>query len=181
MTNSSGAIILPWQDCWPQISAGAFVAPGASLVGRVTLAPGSSVWFGCVLRGDERAIRVGEGSNIQDLTVIHTSRGGWDAEIGKDVTVGHRAVLHGCRLEDACFVGIGAVLMDGVVVESGAMVAAGALVTPGKRVPGGEVWAGSPAKKLCGISPEQLEMIRSTAPHYRAKAADYLQTAQGTS
>jgi carbonic anhydrase/acetyltransferase-like protein (isoleucine patch superfamily) len=148
------------------------------VIGDVSLAEGSSVWFGCVLRGDERAIHLGAGSNLQDLTVVHTSRGGWDAVIGADVTVGHRVVLHGCRIENGCFIGIGAILLDEVIVESGAIVAAGALVTPGQRVPAGEVWAGSPARKLREVSPEQAEMIRSTPPHYRAKAAAYLAAGQ---
>jgi carbonic anhydrase/acetyltransferase-like protein (isoleucine patch superfamily) len=171
---STPAIVLPWQGRRPWIAADAFVAPGASVIGDVNLGGASSVWFGCVLRGDERAIHVGAGSNLQDLTVVHTSRRGWDAVIGADVTVGHRAVLHGCRIEDGCFIGIGAILLDEVVVESGAIVAAGALVTPGKRVPAGEVWAGSPARKFGEVSPDQVEMIRSTPPHYRAKAAAYL-------
>lgn len=171
------AIVMPYRGTWPTIARDAFVAPGASVVGDVSLEAGCSIWFGCALRGDERAIRVGAGTNIQDLTVIHTSRDGWDAEIGRDVTVGHRVVLHGCRLEDACFVGIGAILLDGVVVESGAMVAAGALVTPGKRVAAGELWAGTPATKFGNVTPRQLEMIRSTPLHYRSKAASYVEDA----
>lgn len=173
------AIILPWQDKWPTFAGDAFIAPGAAVIGAVTVAPGASVWFGCVLRGDERAIHVGEGSNIQDLSVVHTSRGRWDAVIGRDVTVGHRVVLHGCRLEDGAFVGIGAVLLDDVVVESGAMVAAGALVTPGKVVPKGELWGGAPARKIGDVTPELLAMMRGVPPHYRSKAAAYRQQAAG--
>jgi carbonic anhydrase/acetyltransferase-like protein (isoleucine patch superfamily) len=168
-------ILLPYLGQQPMIAPDAFVAPGAAVIGNVALAAGSSVWFGCVLRGDDRAIRIGEGSNIQDLSVIHTSRGGWDAEIGRDVTVGHHVVLHGCRLEDGCFIGIGAIILDKVVVEPLAMVAAGALLTPGRRVPAGELWGGSPARKMGELTPEQLAMMRSTPPHYRHKAAAYLQ------
>lgn len=172
-------IVLPWQGRWPQLADDVFIAPGASVIGDVSLAAGASVWFGCVLRGDERAIRIGEGSNIQDLTVIHTSRGRWDAVIGRDVTVGHRVVLHGCRLEDGAFVGIGAVLLDDVVVESGAMVAAGALVTPGKVVRTGELWGGTPARKIGDVTPDLLSMMQGVPPHYRSKAADYRRQAAG--
>lgn len=173
-------IVLPWQGRWPTIAVDAFIAPGASVIGDVVVSNGASVWFGCVLRGDERAIRIGEGSNIQDLSVIHTSRGRWDAVIGRDVTVGHRVVLHGCRLEDGAFVGIGAVLLDDVVVEGGAMVAAGALVTPGKVVPAGELWGGAPARKIGEVTPDLLKMMQGTAPHYRAKASAYRREAEET-
>lgn len=166
--------ILPYDGVVPTIAADAFVAPGAVLSGSVTLGAGSSVWFGCVLRGDEQAIRVGERSNIQDLSVIHTSRGGWDAEVGADVTVGHRVVLHGCRIHDRVLVGIGAVVLDGVEVESGAVIAAGAVVAPGTKVGAGELWAGVPARRVGEVGERLGGMILSTPPHYAAKAARYL-------
>jgi carbonic anhydrase/acetyltransferase-like protein (isoleucine patch superfamily) len=166
--------ILPYDGVVPTIAADAFVAPGAVLSGSVTLGAGSSVWFGCVLRGDEQAIRVGERSNIQDLSVIHTSRGGWDAEIGADVTVGHRVVLHGCRIHDRVLVGIGAVVLDGVEVESGAVIAAGAVVAPGTKVGAGELWAGVPARRVGEVGERLRGIILSTPPHYAAKAARYL-------
>ena len=167
-------IILPYQGIHPKFGQNVFVAPGAAVIGNVELKAGSSVWFGCVLRGDERAIRVGENTNIQDLTVIHTSRQGRDAEIGAHVTVGHRVVLHGCTVGDSVLIGIGAVVLDDVTIESGAIVAAGAVVTAGKHIRAGEVWAGCPAKCVGEVKDKQIEFIASTPPHYRGKAANYL-------
>jgi len=163
----------------PMIDEDVFVAPGAIVTGEVSLAGGSSVWFGCVLRGDERAIRIGERTNVQDLTVIHTSRGGWDAEIGADVTVGHRAVLHGCRIHDRVLIGIGAIVLDGVEVESGAVIAAGAIVAAGTYVRAGELWAGVPAKKIGVVSERLAEFVRSTPPHYAMRAASYREALDG--
>lgn len=173
-TCSVPPIILPYMGMEPRITEGVFVAPGAVVVGDVELAEGVSIWFGSVLRGDERSIRVGRNSNIQDLTAIHTSRGGWDAEIGEYVTVGHRVVLHGCRIHNRVLIGIGAVVLDEVEIETGAIVAAGATVTPGKRIQSGEVWAGCPAKKIGEVSEAQRLILDSTPPHYRAKAEKYL-------
>ncbi len=166
-------IILPYRERSPLIGADVFVAPGAVVIGDVVLSAGASIWFGCVLRGDEQAIRVGENSNIQDLSCIHTSRGGLDAEIGNDVTIGHRVVLHGCIIHPRVLVGIGAIVLDEVEIESGAMIAAGAVVSPRKRVPAGEVWAGCPARKISEVSDAQHQAIVSTPPHYRAKAMAY--------
>ncbi|MFA6310141.1 MAG: gamma carbonic anhydrase family protein [Sterolibacterium sp.] len=167
-------IILPYLGIEPRIARGVFVAPGASVIGDVELAEGVSIWFGSVLRGDERAIRIGRNSNIQDMSTIHTSRNGWDVEIGEDVTVGHRVVLHGCRIHNRVLIGIGAVVLDEVEIETGAIVAAGATVTPGKRIQSGEVWAGCPAKKIGEVSDAQRLILDSTPPHYRAKAETYL-------
>jgi carbonic anhydrase/acetyltransferase-like protein (isoleucine patch superfamily) len=165
--------ILPYAGTVPMVAADAFVAPGAVLTGDVVIASGASVWFGCVLRGDERAIRVGERSNLQDLAVIHTSRGGWDASIGADVTVGHRVVLHGCRIHDGVLVGIGAIVLDEVEIDSGAVIAAGAVVAPGKRVGAGELWAGVPARKVGEVGERLKATVITTPPHYVAKAAAY--------
>ena len=167
-------IILPYKGIRPKFAQNVFVAPGASVIGNVELKSGSSVWFGCVLRGDERAIRVGENTNIQDLTVIHTSRQGRDAEIGANVTVGHRVVLHGCTVGDSVLIGIGAIVLDDVSIESGSIVAAGAVVTAGKHIRAGEVWAGCPALCVGEVKGKLAEFIASTPSHYREKAANYL-------
>jgi len=167
-------LILPYGGSVPVVAVDAYVAPGAVLTGDVVLASGASVWFGCVLRGDERAIRVGERSNVQDLTVIHTSRGGWDAWVGADVTVGHRVVLHGCRIHDRVLVGIGAIVLDEVEIESGAVIAAGAVVAPGKHVGAGELWAGVPARKVGEVGEQLKALIASTPSHYVTKALAYV-------
>ena len=158
----------------PDTTRAAFVARNATVIGDVRLGPLSSVWYGCVLRGDVHEIRVGERSNIQDGTIVHCTRGKFGCYIGSDVTIGHGVILHACTLQDNCFVGMGATVMDGAVIESGAMVAAGALVTPGKVVRKGELWGGSPAKCLRQLSEEELAFFPVSAANYAALGWDYL-------
>ena len=120
------------------------MAPGAVITGRVTVGPRASIWYGCILRGDLEPIEVGEESNVQDLTVVHVDRG-YPTVIGRRVTIGHRAVIHGCTLEEGAIVGMGAVVLSGVTIGAGALVAAGAVVREGTRVPAGAIVAGVPA------------------------------------
>jgi len=169
----SGAIILPYRNARPRIAADAFVAPGAAVIGDVEIGAESSIWFGCVLRGDVNFITVGARSNLQDGTVVHVASDGPATIIGDDVTVGHGAVIHACTLESGCFVGIRATVMDGAVVESGALVAAGALVTPGKRVKAGELWAGAPARKLRDLDAKAFAAYAAIAAHYVDLAREY--------
>jgi len=169
----SGAIILPYRDVAPRIAPDAFVAPGAAVIGDVEIGARSSVWFGCVLRGDVNYVRIGARTNLQDGTVVHVASDGPATIIGDDVTVGHGAVIHACSLENGCFVGIRATVMDGAVVESGAMVAAGALVTPDKRVPAGELWAGAPARKVRELGEEEFAAYAAIAAHYVNLAREY--------
>jgi len=157
----------------PTIHNDAFIAPGAAVIGDVHIGAGSGVWFGCVIRGDVAPIRIGGRTNIQDGTVIHVSRDIAPTTIGSGITIGHCVLLHGCTLEDDCFIGMRATLMDGVVVESGAMVAAGALVTPGKRVPKGQVWAGNPAKYFRDLRADELAFIAINAENYHIHAMEY--------
>src|SRR5262249_38534319 len=135
---------------------------------------GSSVWFGCVLRGDVFELRVGARSNIQDNSVVHVVSGGPGTYIGDEVTVGHGCILHACRIADRGFVGMGSVVLDGAVVETDAMRAAGSLLTPGKRVPTGELWAGRPARRVRELRPDEIERIRNSAERYAALAREYL-------
>lgn len=167
-------IILPYRGLWPRIDPDAFVAPGASVVGDVEIGPGSSVWFGCVLRGDVNVIRIGAGSNLQDGSVIHVTSGGGGTHIGDGVTIGHMVLLHDCWLEDGCFVGMNACVMDGAVVEQGGMVAAGALVTPGKRVGRRELWGGRPARLMRRLSEHESSEIERIGRLYRSLSAEYL-------
>ena len=159
----------------PQIAKDAFIAPSADIIGDVKIGSGSGIWFGCVIRGDVAKIRIGERTNIQDGTVIHVTRGGHPTIIGNGVTIGHKALLHACHLEDGCFVGMGATLMDDVTVESGAMVAAGALVTPGKLVKKGQIWAGNPAKYFRDLSEKEAAYIAISEENYAIHAAEYLE------
>ena len=172
------ALIKPFEGVTPKIAADAFIAETAVVIGAVEIGAGSSIWYGCVLRGDSNSIKFGDRSNIQDGTIIHVNHEregavGTKTTIGNDVTVGHMALLHACTLEDASFVGMKACVMDGVVVESGAMVAAGALVTPGKRVKRGELWAGSPAKLMRPLTEREVAYFTYSAQHYAELAACY--------
>lgn len=166
-------IILPFKGISPRIAEDVFIAPSASVIGDVEIGEGSSIWFNTVVRGDVFHIRIGKGSNIQDGTVIHVSTGTHATIIGDNVLVGHNCTIHGCRLEDGSFVGMGTTVLDGAVVESGAMVAAGALVTPGKRVIAGQLWGGSPARYLRDLSAQEQAELQSGARHYAELAQIY--------
>lgn len=155
----------------PQLHPTVFVAPLAVVIGNVSIGAESSVWYGAVLRGDEEEIIVGERTNIQDGTIVHTTVGQGATIIGSRVTVGHRAVLHGCRIGDDALIGIGAVVLDGATVEPGAMVAAGAVVSPGKIVSAGTLWAGCPARYVRELKPAEAEFIRTNPAHYLSQAA----------
>ena len=157
----------------PKIHKHAFVAQGATIIGDTVIGANSGIWYGCVIRGDVNEIRIGEGTNIQDLTMIHCAELGQGTYIGDNVTVGHSAVLHACTVEDDAFIGIQACVMDDCIVEKGAMVAAGALLTPGKTVKSGEVWAGKPAKKLRDINDRDLEFFDINRARYQRLAAEY--------
>lgn len=181
------ALILPFKNCYPRIAEDAFVAENAVIIGDVEIAGGASIWYGCVLRGDVNRIRVGPNTNLQDGTVVHCNHdregdyretGGGDSTIiGAEVTAGHMALIHGCRIEDGAFIGMRATVTDRAVVESGAMVAAGALVTPGKVVRSGELWAGVPARALRALSAEERAANIYIASHYAKLAAAYREAA----
>jgi len=166
-------LLLPYRGVRPDISEKAFIAQNATIIGDVKIGADSSVWYGCVVRGDVNEIRIGEGTNIQDLTMIHCAELGQGTYLGNHVTVGHCAVLHACSVEDDAFIGIQSCVMDDCIVERGAMVAAGALVTPGKVVKAGEVWAGSPAKKLRDINDKDLEFFAINRQRYTRLAREY--------
>ncbi len=172
-------IILPYRGVLPRIAESAFIAPTATIIGDVEIGPDSNIWFGCVIRGDVNEVRIGERTNIQDGTVIHVSRETFGTYIGDHITIGHMALIHACTLEDGCFIGMQATVMDGCVVAGGAMVAAGALVTPGKRVGSGQLWAGKPAKRVRELSTADRENMAATAPHYVRLAREYMDAAHG--
>ncbi|MEM8987781.1 MAG: gamma carbonic anhydrase family protein [Pseudomonadota bacterium] len=159
-------LILPYHGKTPKIDDAAFIAPGAVVVGDVEIGPDASVWYGCVLRGDAGAIRIGARSNVQDGTVIHMDDGGTPTLIGEDVLIGHKVMLHGCTIEDRGFVGMSATVLDGAVVKSGGLVAANAFVTPGKTVSAGELWAGSPAKMIRELREGEDKWAELGAAHY---------------
>ena len=158
-------------DKAPIVDKEAFVAPSASVIGNVQIGRGSSIWYGCVLRGDVNTVSVGSGTNIQDNSLVHVAKSNLSGKvpptiIGDNVTIGHSAVLHGCTVEDEAFIGMGATLLDGVVVEKHALVAAGALVRQNTRIPSGEIWGGNPAKFLRKLKSKEIDFIPVSAENY---------------
>mgnify|MGYP002717021750 FL=1 len=167
------ALIMPHHGKSPAIHESAFIADTAVVIGDVEIGEQSGIWFGCVVRGDVNVVRIGARTNIQDGVVIHVASKGQGTYIGDDITIGHMALLHACTLENGCFVGMRACLMDGSYVETGGMVAAGALLTPGKRVRKGELWAGTPARFMREVTPEELDFFPRSARQYVDLAASY--------
>ena len=166
-------LIVPVKGFTPRVDRSAFIAPNATLVGDVEIAANASIWFGVILRGDGPGIRVGENSNLQDGTVVHVAARGLMTVVGRDVTVGHMALLHACEVQDGAFIGMHSTVLDGAVVESQAMVAAGAVVTPRKIVRKGELWAGNPAQKLRDLTEKDYESFRRIAAGYVELARSY--------
>lgn len=150
----------------------AFVAPGATVVGRVTLGARASVWFSAVMRGDMDTIALGDESNLQDGAVIHVDEG-HPTTVGRRVTIGHRAIVHAATVEDGCMIGMGAIVLTGAVVGAGSLVGAGALVREGQVVPAGSLVLGAPAKVVGPVKPEHTEAIRSGVDHYVALGQAY--------
>jgi carbonic anhydrase/acetyltransferase-like protein (isoleucine patch superfamily) len=149
-----------------------FVAPGAQLIGRVLLRPGSSVWFNAVLRGDNEPIEVGEGSNVQDGVVCHTDPGA-PLRIGRNVTVGHSAILHGCEIGDGALIGMGAVVLNGARIGPRCLIGANALITEGKEIPAGSLVMGQPGKVIRALTDAEMEGLAESAARYRRNAARY--------
>jgi len=151
------------------VDGSAFVAANAIIVGNVTIGAGASIWFGCVLRGDNEAITIGARTNIQDLSVIHTDEG-VPCRLGAGVTVGHGAMLHGAIVGDGALIGIGAVVLNGAIVGSEALIGAGSLVTEGYAIPPRRLALGSPAKVVRELTDEEIMDLRKSAAHYVKRA-----------
>ena len=153
----------------PQADAAAFVADNATLAGDVTLAEESSVWYGAVLRADTGRITVGAGSNVQDNAVLHTGPE-LDVVVGRNVSIGHSAVVHGCTVGDDCLIGMHATILNGAVIGAGSLVAAGALVTENAVVPAGSLVVGVPGKVVKAVSAAQTAAIAANGEEYRELA-----------
>lgn len=156
----------------PQVSASAWVADSAQVMGNVNLADDANIWFGVVIRGDTETITVGKGSNIQDMSVLHADVG-MPLVVGEGVTVGHKVMLHGCTIGDNSLIGIGAVVLNGAKIGKNCLVGAGALVTEGKEFADGSMILGSPARVIRQLSPQQIEGLRQSARHYIENANRY--------
>ena len=163
-------------DAKPQIHSTAYVAPGADVIGDVTLAEESSVWFQSVLRGDINRIVIGPRSNVQDGLVVHLADD-YGTYVGELVTVGHKAILHACTIDDEVLVGMGAIVLDGAEVGARSIIGAGALVTGGKKIPPGSLVLGSPAKVVRTLSLEEQAGIKAWAEKYVAVSRAYRERA----
>ena len=167
----------PYKGKRPQLGKRVYVDPCATLVGDIQLGDDASIWPMVAARGDVNHICIGARSNIQDGTVLHLTRksasnpGGYPLLIGEDVTVGHKAMLHGCTIGNRVLVGMGAILLDGVIVEDDVMIGAGSLVPPGKRLESGWLYVGSPVKPVRRLTEEELAYFRYSAEHYMRLSA----------
>ena len=154
----------------PTLDPTAFVAPNATLIGRVTLAAGASVFYGAVVRGDTDSISIGAGSNVQDNVSMHTDAG-IRLLVGSGVSIGHNAVVHGCIIEDDCLIGMGSIILNRAVIGTGSLVAAGAVVLEDTVIPPGSLVAGIPAKVRRELTDEEKAAVRFNASHYVGLAA----------
>ncbi len=150
----------------------AWIAPGAQVIGRVELAPGVSIWFNAVLRGDNEPMVIGRDTNVQDGCVFHVDPG-FPLVIGADVTVGHKAILHGCTVGDGCLIGMGAVVMNGATIGESCLVGANALVPEGKEIPPRSLVLGQPAKVVRALDDATVALIREASVRYRARQDQY--------
>lgn len=160
------AILRAYGDLEPRLHESVWVAPGAVVVGDVEIGADSSVFYGAVLRGDVERIRIGERTNVQDLATIHVSANRFAAQIGNEISIGHRAVVHGCTVHDGALIGIGAIVLDGATVGEEALIAAGAVVTPGCDVAARTLMAGIPARPIRLLSDAEIELQRLRTRSY---------------
>lgn len=165
--------IIKYKDKSPTINSSAYISAGVCIIGDVTIGSDSNIWFGSVLRGDVAPITIGKNTNIQDGTIIHTSRNDGPTRIGDNVTIGHRAMIHACTIADYGFIGMSATVMDKAVIESFGFVAAGALVTPGKVVGSKQLWGGVPAKYIRDLREDEIEHIKKSADNYARLSKEY--------
>ncbi|WP_175946221.1 gamma carbonic anhydrase family protein [Burkholderia pyrrocinia] len=166
-------MMLTYQGVRPTVGPACFVAPNAILVGSVRLDEKASVWFGAVLRGDVAAIRIGATSNVQDGVIIHADPG-FPVEIGRGVTIGHAAKLHGCTVEDGALIGIGATVLDGAVIGKQALIGANALIPPGKIIPERALVMGSPGKIVRMLTDDEVKELAWASEEYVRTSAEYL-------
>jgi carbonic anhydrase/acetyltransferase-like protein (isoleucine patch superfamily) len=164
----------------PQLGAGVYLHPSASVIGDVVLGDDVSVWPGTVIRGDINVIRIGSGTNVQDLSVLHVShKSSWDPAgapliIGSNVTIGHKVILHGCEIGDECLIGMGAIVMDKVVIQTRVLVGAGSLVPEGKVLESGYLYLGTPAKRIRPLTQAELAHFVYSAQNYIRLKNNYL-------
>jgi carbonic anhydrase/acetyltransferase-like protein (isoleucine patch superfamily) len=177
-------VLRPYLDHLPELGERVYVDPAATVIGDVALGDDSSLWPGTVVRGDVNFIRIGARCNLQDGCIVHVSHdgphaklGGFATHIGDDVTIGHGAIIHACVIEDACLIGMGAIVLDGARVQKHGFVGAGAMIAPGKVVGSGELWLGNPGRCVRRLTDAEIEGLYYSAQHYVRLKDRYL--AQG--
>lgn len=162
----------PYKGTHPEIGSRTYIDPNSTVIGNVLLGEDCSVWPGAVIRGDMHSIRVGQRTSVQDNATLHITHAsqynpnGWPLEIGEEVTIGHNACLHGCKIGDRVLIGIGAIVLDGAVVESDVVIGAGALVPPGKKLESGYLYIGSPCKQARPLTEKETSFFRYSAQNY---------------
>lgn len=166
------ALVLAVGERRPRLDVTSWVAPGARIIGDVTVGTDSSIWYGAVLRAESEPIRIGARTNLQDNAVVHTDPGS-PAVIGDGVSVGHAAILHGCSVGDGCLIGMGAIVMNGAVIGAGSLVAAGALVPAGAQIPPGSLVVGVPAAARRPLRDAEVATVRDNAANYVALARQH--------
>lgn len=172
--------ILAYRGISPKLGEGVYVHGSAAVIGDVVVGDHASVWPGCVIRGDVNHIRIGDGTNIQDLSMLHVShKSSWDPEgapliIGKNVTVGHKVILHGCIIEDESLIGMGSIVMDKAVIQKHVLLGAGSLVPEGKVLESGCLYLGSPARKIRALTAREIAHFMYSAKHYINLKDQYL-------
>jgi len=166
-------MIMDYKEYSPSLGKNSWIAPSADLIGEVTVGEDCSIWFGCVVRGDVHYIKIGDRTNIQDLSMVHITHhkkadrsDGNPTIIGNDVTVGHRVMLHGCTIEDACLIGMSTTILDGAVIGKESIVGAGSLITKNKKFPPRSLIMGSPAKVVRALHDEEIKELYASAARY---------------
>ena len=165
--------VIPFKEKTPVVSASAFLAPDAWIIGDITIGDNVSIFFNAVLRGDIQAIKVGRGTNLQEHTLVHTSHGMSPALIGEDVTVGHRAIIHGCSIGDRCLIGMGATVLDNAEIAEECIIGAHALVPKGMKIPPRSLVIGTPAKVVRSLTEDEIKSLADSARGYQTLAATY--------
>jgi carbonic anhydrase/acetyltransferase-like protein (isoleucine patch superfamily) len=166
-------VIAAFEHRVPLVDPSAWIAESATIVGDVHVGVEASIWFGAVVRGDVERVRIGDRTNVQDHAVLHVVSDRFGTIVGADVTIGHRATLYGCTVEDACLIGIGAIVLDGARIGTESLVGAGALVTPGTDLPPRSLVLGSPARRVRALSDDEVARLHESAARYVGHARRY--------